>query len=231
MSKIDLDADLYSAYKYGLHNKPAFFDDDNKRLADFIIPFIYSLDPISDLRIYYLKMIAYIYKIPQNELIKNRDHLLAKTSEIEKYANETQALLWKMLDVAINQNIEKSEAEELEDKINKSIYYKRLYWRGGEFTGYSATENEYINMDLLYGRAKVPVLTLCSAKDMIRIIFEALAKAVCLGPDKYGGFKAIGVCRQCGRLYTKSRISQIFCSERCNNIAKQIRFRNRQLKE
>ena len=185
MKKIDFEKDLYSTYIYGLHNKYALFDNDNKVLASYIVPFIYSLDPISDFRIIYLKMIAYIYTIPRDELTQNRSNLLLNSGGIENYANQVQKLLRTMLDVALQRvYLKESDAENLERDINNSIFYKKLYWRGGEFTGYWETGNKYISMNLSNGFGEVPVLTLSSAKDMFRIIVEELAKAVCLGPDK-----------------------------------------------
>lgn len=40
----------------------------------------------------------------------------------------------------------------------------------------------------------------------------------------------IDICDQCGKIYVQKRSSQLYCSERCNNVAKQLRFRDR-LKE
>lgn len=40
----------------------------------------------------------------------------------------------------------------------------------------------------------------------------------------------IDICDQCGKIYVQKRSSQLYCSESCNGVAKQRRFRDR-LKE
>ena len=40
----------------------------------------------------------------------------------------------------------------------------------------------------------------------------------------------IDICDRCGKIYVQKRSSQLYCSESCNNVSKQLRFRTK-LKE
>ena len=213
--------------------KESFFNKDNS-LVDFLVSFINENNPLFKLNELFIKYQKYKTNCPQYIIDENYSRFEGKPDkkeELLELANNMKDLYKKMIDVAYSdEELDDKESDKLKSKITATM--PRIKWIGKGNCGYASSlkQNTFTIEDKKTGDTYIfDNFTPTNVRFLRGIITKSLVEAfdVC-DNDKPVGTNYIGKCPQCGKIFIKKELRNIYCSTTCSNNLRSQKYRNNQ---